>query len=449
MIAKTKKNALVFGLGRSGLAASKLLIRQGWLVTALDEVRVEHPGSDVEALMESNQLKVHDGSDPLPKQDYAFAVISPGIPKDHVWVKHCEQHKIPVVSELELGWYFCPGKVLAITGTNGKTTLVNYCEKAIRLDGHSAISAGNIGLPLCEAVSEYPARDWYVVEVSSFQLEHVYEFKPDIGILLNIYPNHLDRHGSMEEYRRAKLNLFKAMESSHQAVVHHLLLDQARKESLGEPDWVSFGTGPSADFWTDGDQIFQDKLPFLNFTHTYFDHPTYGENLAAASAALCGIGIRPRSQQKALQEFNGLSHRFEKIGELNGVTIINDSKATNLSATSAALRACDRPVHLIAGGVLKESDLNSLKEILARQATCVYLIGCAAEQLLEAWMPVVPCVSCDTLDQAVHAAWSQAKEGEAILLSPGCASFDQFNGYEERGESFRRLIKQITVEKAL
>jgi UDP-N-acetylmuramoylalanine--D-glutamate ligase len=448
MIARNKKEAMVLGLGRSGMAAAKLLIQQGWEVTVLDEVVSARLTPDMEALRSAGTLRLLEGRDEWPKGNFALAVISPGISDQHPWALHCREEGVPLVSELELGWHFCSGQVLAVTGSNGKTTVVTFCEAAMRMEGLKVMAAGNIGMPLCQAVLDYPAQDWYVVEVSSFQLEHVYEFRPEVGILLNIHPNHLDRHGDQKAYRAAKLNLFKNMSPNHHAVIHQNLADGVLDESEGSPTWISFASSPSADYGYSGSQIMAESSPVLNISNTYFDHPIYGENLAAACAALDAVGIKRKSQQMALRDFKGLPHRFEELGERNGVLVINDSKSTNLSATAAALRASDRPVHLIAGGVLKESNVNSLKEILVRQAACVYLIGDSAEQLLEAWMPFVPCVSCDTLDNAVHAAWQQAKAGETILLSPGCASFDQFNGYEERGEVFRKLIGQVTVENA-
>lgn len=448
MIKPHQKEALVLGLGQSGLAAARLLSGRSWSVTAVDESLGARMGVGSAALADRGVF-LSTGEYGVPHGNFAFAVISPGIPMNHPWAVECRSRGIPIVSELELGWFFCPGKILAVTGSNGKTTLVEFLKEALKQAGHSVCTAGNIGIPLSTVVMEEPPFDWYVVEVSSFQLEYSYEFRPGIGVLLNIHPNHLDRHGSFEAYRQTKCKLFQSMEREDTAIVPFPLLDQVKGSSSrnSDPDWVTIGTHQeAASYRYDTGQIFKEGHPYLNVRGTYFDHPIYGENLAAGIAALDSVGISRLVVRETLRGFHGLQHRFECIAEVQGVQCINDSKATNLRATAGALKSCTGPVHLIAGGVLKEDDLNSLKEILVQKAHTVYLIGSAATRMLEAWSPAVTCWVCNTLEHAVDAAWERAEDGDTILLSPGCASFDQFNGYEERGDRFKELITSRTVE---
>lgn len=445
MINSLHKEALILGFGRSGRAAARLLQQQGWNVRAVDESLTAASRMDPEGV---ERLRLSDGGEGLPKGDFALAVVSPGVALDHPWIVQCQDRGIPLVSELELGAFFCRGKILAITGSNGKTTLVEFCREAIEAQGWSVLAVGNIGYPLSDAVLDAPETDWLVVEVSSFQLEHVVTLRPEVAVLINVLPNHLDRHGDMETYAATKLRLFRNMRGEDRVVLPDTLPYPVDFLSEMPPEISRFGLSDTADYQTREHAVYRYGRRHVDLKQSYFDHPTYAVNVAAACAALDAVGVTKANQQAALRTFRGRAHRFEKLGIQQGVEWINDSKSTNLAATAAALEACPGRVHLIAGGVLKENDLKSLKEVLVRKVACVYLMGAATRRMLEAWSPEVACISCETLDCAVDTARRRAVQGEQILLSPGCASFDQFSGYEERGEAFRKKALETAKEKA-
>lgn len=378
---------------------------------------------------------------------YHLAVVSPGIAKDHKWLKECETLKIPVVSELELGYRFWHGKILAVTGSKGKSSVVKLCQDALIKYGKEAIACGNYGTPLSEIAANYDGMtEWAIVEASSFQLEGVSSFRPDISIFLNLQADHLDRHGSLEEYAKAKLAIFNRFVAKsdlaliHKQAWHEMSILESRGVELLRAveatreianDVVAFGA--------------LDKLKGFDGAVEgggYFDSKVLAPALSASAAALFFAGLDGRQIEKAVSDFEPLPHRMQIISEKDGVVFINDSKATSLSAMTAALEMANRPVRLIAGGRLKEKDLTVVKFLLPKYTKKVYLIGEAFQLMYDAWHNVVPCEICKTMDKAVESSFHDALEGEAVLLAPGCASFDQFKSYEERGEVFAKLVAQ-------
>ncbi|MBN1557589.1 MAG: UDP-N-acetylmuramoyl-L-alanine--D-glutamate ligase [Lentisphaerae bacterium] len=435
------QRALVLGLGASGQAAAALLRREGADVTVID-------GADTAGLqerrrrLEAEGVHVRLGCGDVPAGRFDVAVVSPGIPADGAWVRALEGGGVPVVAELELAARRCACPMLAVTGTNGKSTCVKLCGEALGLAGRRAVCAGNYGLPLSAAVAADTPPDWMVVEVSSFQLERVETFHPRVGVLLNVQPDHLDRHGSLAAYRALKARLFERMEAGDTRVVPESAGAPEGANGAG-PECRTFGTGPAVRYrYVDGAVRGADAP--VSLRGTVFDNPVWGLTAAAATAALTACGVQPDLVARACRDFTPLPHRMQRIAAVGGVSFIDDSKATNLAALRAALRMCPAGrTRLIAGGRLKEEGLEDLKEVLAKTVRTVYGIGESAARMQWAWESAVPFRVCGSLPAAVAAVWREAEPGETILLSPGCASFDQFRNYEERGEVFAACVKEL------
>jgi len=289
-------------------------------------------------------------------------------------------------------------------------------------------------------VLERPDLDWLVLEVSSFQLETAQHFRVDIGILLNLVPNHLNRHGDMATYAALKARLFARAGTDDICLVHEPWLERIRALAGGAGRWFSFGSGERADYRYEKGRVWHEGRLSADVSGTYFGNEVLGQNAAAVVAALACGGVGPPCAEQAARHFIPLPHRMQPVATINGVAFVNDSKATTLAAMAAALQMTTGRVRLIAGGIVKEKDLFFVKEVLAQKAACVYLIGQASKEMTSAWSDVVPCVECGTLNEAVHKARSDARTGETVLLSPACASFDQFRNFEERGERFMRLV---------
>ncbi|MCX7590560.1 MAG: UDP-N-acetylmuramoyl-L-alanine--D-glutamate ligase [Kiritimatiellae bacterium] len=445
----SQKSVLVLGLGASGVAASRLLLKAGAKVTAIDTADNETVRPVARELHEHG-VETITGATGLPPGRFDLCVTSPGIPSDSTWFRELRRRDVPVISELELGAQFCRCPLLAVTGTNGKSTTVKLCGDILQRAGRRVECAGNYGPPLSLVAERSPHLDWLVVEVSSFQLEWVRSFKPSIAVLLNVAPNHLDRHPDMETYLRLKLRLFSNMSTEGTRIVSENLLDKAHRQCGRDGLWITFGTSAEANYsYKAGMVVVKD----LRGTHsrvslrgTIFANEVTGLNACAAVAATASCGVDLRVIESAIRSFVPLRHRLEPVGEKNGVRFVNDSKATNLTALAAAVSICGTGVRLIAGGLLKERDCSVVKEILAKNVRAVYLMGACAEQLAHAWKDVVSCRLCGTLEKALEQAWKEAQSGEIILLSPGCASFDQFRNFEERGDLFRELAQRMCRE---
>ncbi len=430
------QNVLVLGLGASGLAAARLLRRQNASVTAADAADTPELRMKAEALRAAG-CAVELGRAALPPGGFDLCVVSPGLAADAPWLREAEARGIPVISELAFGWRHLRARTLAVSGSNGKSTLVKLCADALVRDGRRALPAGNYGLPACQAALEAAPYDWVVLEVSSFQLEFPGDFRPDVAVLLNVLPNHLDRHGDLTAYRNLKFRLFAALGAGNVGIMEPALLRQYAAPAA-QAQWVTFGGDAPADFlYRPGRVIGPGGAPVINLNGTVFDNPILGVAAAAAAAAMLACGVPARRLEEAARAFKPLPHRMEDVGCAGGVRFINDSKATNVAALCAALRAFPGPLRLIAGGVGKGEPFIPAAELLAGKAVGIYLIGRSASAMAAAWRHAADCRICGTLEAACAAAWAEAAPGEIILLSPGCASFDQFRNFEERGRRFR------------
>lgn len=439
------RQAVVLGLGSSGEAAARLLLDRGIRVTVLDAAAGATQETRAAALRAAGAV-VRLGAGALPGEPFDLCVVSPGLRADDAWVTVARGRGLRVWGELELGWRACRSRVLAVTGSNGKSTLVKLCRDALVATGFRADIAGNYGPPLCAAARLAEAPDWLVVEVSSFQLETVDAFRPDVGILLNLNPNHLDRHGTLEAYGRLKARLFGAMGAAETAIVPLQTPAVIREALPAACRKRTFGVGEDADAaYADG-VVRVRGVGDYEVRDTPFGNEVMGITAAAAMAAIHSCGIDLACVAEAAKAFRRLPHRMEPVAVLRGVRFIDDSKATNLAALAAGLAMAGGPVRLIAGGLLKEHDLSAIKKMLVNRVRGVYIIGKSTQEMASAWQDTVPCHVCRDLNEAVHRAWKEAHTGEVVLLSPGCASFDQFLSFEDRGERFKSIVRGLKEE---
>jgi UDP-N-acetylmuramoylalanine--D-glutamate ligase len=410
------RRAVVVGLARSGRAATLALRRRGVEVVGTDSLEdldareLVEAGAEVRLGLRDDAIL--DGADVVVK--------SPGVPSEIALVAAARARGIPVWSEIELGARLFPNPVVAVTGTNGKTTTTELLGAILRADGRKVEVAGNIGTPVTSLDPDPDA--WLVLEVSSFQLEDVHTFRARVGVLLNLEPDHMDRYDSPDDYRVAKLRLFERQTPDDAAVLPR-----------------GFGTVP-------GEGIryefrWDDELP----AEPLIPGAHNRENASAATAAARAVGISDDAIAAALRNFPGVPHRLELVAERNGVRYVNDSKATNTAAARRALAAFDAPLHLVLGGSRKDELFSDFAaDVAAANVVTAYLIGETTPDLEDALGSAnVPYRTCGILEQAVLEASRAAAPGEIVLLSPACASYDQFRDYEERGDTFRRLVRAL------
>ena len=438
-----RRNALVLGAGRSGQAAARLMLEIGGRVAVVDE---NWPQEALAALSTQGVSCLHADHTYLPDGAYDLAIVSPSFPLDHPWVVAARNRGLSTISELELGASRWRGDVLAITGSKGKSSVVKCLADALCLAGRRAVTAGNYGVPLSERVQGCPddgAGTIAVTEVSSFQLELTRTFAPRLAAILNIQADHLDRHGTIETYARIKRRIFQAQrpEAGARAYLPWGLsplgiAPDIPLERFGREAWVDWRYVPGAILHKGLDKI---------VVSGYFDNPVLGPAAALIAAMLDACGLTVDQIAQGIGTFRPLPHRMQPIGTRNGVAFIDDSKGTSLAATQAALRMVGPNVRLIAGGLLKETDLDFLEEELAANVRKAYLIGQAQDALLHAWGDIIPCQPCGDMATAVHAAFADATPGDTILLSPGCASFDQYPGMAARGDDFRARFQALAA----
>lgn len=445
------KTALVFGIGVSGAAAVKLLLSRGVKVFVScqgesdasaelrllgAEILVGDPVKAARRFVETNPV------DPV-------AVFSPGIPMTQPEAEFCKAAGILVIGELELGGDMLRSRVIAVTGSKGKSSLVKLVADTLCLSGVTAVPCGNYGTALCEvAAAEHPPQV-AVVECSSFQLETIYNgFKPSTAIVLNLSRDHLDRHVTMENYRDTKLKIFINMREGDPALLPAASGDAygllaAFRRRYGR-DAATFGAGADAHWrYTEG-RVVNERSGFrVNVSGSYFDNDVLGPAAAAACAALWAEGVSVEVVEAGFRTFKPLAHRMQFVGEVNGVRFVDDSKATSIAALLAGASMCPSPVYLIAGGRLKERITATGKEVVTSGVKKAYLIGECMKEMASAWSTELPLELCGDLAGAVTAAFRDAPGGGTVLLSPGTASFDQFKDYKQRGEIFARLVNDL------
>jgi UDP-N-acetylmuramoylalanine--D-glutamate ligase len=445
------KRVMVIGLGVSGLAAARLLASCGARLAMTDLRADPRPDLHGESGAGDDSMPsgdIHLGSeDPAWLDDVDLVVTSPGVPPASRLLTEADRRRIPVIGELELGSRFVKAPIVAVTGTNGKSTVTTLIGEIFKAAGRRVFAGGNLGMPLVEAAGE--EFDVVVAEVSSYQLERTERFKPHVAVHLNLAEDHLDRYKDFDEYGSAKARLFRMQDRYDWAILNR---DDPRVWFLRtkiSAQVMSFGLGPAdstpAIGYDGSDLIFDIRTRHgrisLKRLRLVGRH-NIANAMAAAAAALVS-GIEPRVIEAVLADFAGLPHRMEFVAERDGVTYIDDSKGTNVASVVEALAAVRAPVILIAGGMDKGGDYAPLREPLGEKVRLLILIGAARDTMRAALKGATEIELVQTLDEAVRRAAATARRGDTVLLSPACSSFDQFRNYAERGRIFQELVRAL------
>lgn len=446
------KYVLVMGTKRSGLGAIELLLKRGASVKAMD---AEAPAPDerskfaemgVAVVTQEMENMTDHGKPP------DTIVLSPGVPYDLPILICARDRGIPVIGEVELASYFLKGPIIGITGSNGKTTTTALTGHLLKQCGIQCRIGGNIGNAVTAMVESSADDQWNVLELSSFQLESISTFRAKIAACLNVTPDHLDRHQTFENYAEAKGRLFDTQQRGDTAVLNY---DDATcrdfaKRTNAEVLWFSSSQPVPRGMWLSGDALFWNKERFMNRSHIKLRGLHNLENVMAGAVIAHVAGANLDALPAAVESFQGVEHRIEFVRTLNGVEYFNDSKATNVDAALKAIAAFPGGLWIILGGKDKGSDYRPLREPLRRSAKAALLIGApppypqaAAPLISEALNGAVPVMDCGTLERAVRYAREHAKPGDVVLLAPACASFDQFQNYEERGRRFKQIVEEL------
>ena len=443
--------AIVVGLARSGVSAARLLASMGASVTVTDTKSEAELADFVKALPDSAKrvLGGHTGINP---SDYGLAVTSPGVWWDSPLLEALRSAKVPVISEVELACRHLYAPIVAVTGANGKTTTTTLAGMMLRAAGLDVFVGGNIGDPLCGAVGE--DHDWIVAEISSFQLEGVSTFHPKISLVLNVTPDHMDRHRTMEAYSALKARVFENQRDGDVVILN--AEDPMTASFAPHPStralWFGHSPHGKPGAWTQGGRAVADigegALQLFRLDDLQVPGAHNVENALAASLAALSAGVAPALIGETIRAFKGLPHRMEKVAAINGVTYINDSKGTNADATIKSLSPYHGNVILIAGGSSKGGDFSQLAKAVRQRARGVTLIGETARNIWEALGDFAPKVMAQDMQSAVKAARDMAAPGDTVLLSPACASFDMFRNYEHRGDVFRETVMAMGKESA-
>lgn len=452
----TAARVVVVGLARSGVAACLFLKKRGAEVIGTDLRAADALGDTGERLQEAG-VEVAAGA--YPQLNGVDAIIlSPGVDPSQPAIAEARAQGTLVLPELELGASAFRGRMVCITGTKGKSTATVSLHAMLREAGLDARAVGNIGDPITAFVDGSDERSVFVVEASSFQLETTQDFRPHCAVFLNLFPDHLDRHPSFEVYAAAKARIFANQTPEDSAVVNgddEKVMTLARR---GKARVIPFRPRSTSDasnqkpgaYFHDGNALLANAQTQTLFVASDVQIPgsAVRTNLLAAATAAHHLGIPADPIRAAIRKFRGVPHTFEKLGEVAGVSFFNDSKATTLESVRTALESFDSPVLAIMGGRLKAGSFTSLTETVARHARAVYAIGESRDLIRAAFAAVCEVHVVDSIEEAVRQAHTKARAGETILLSPGCASFDMFANYAERGETFRRAYRDLTLQGA-
>lgn len=447
------KRVLVVGLARTGVATAMFCAERGARVT-VTEGRAEKDVAEAAAKLRAAGCALEFEShrdETFLAQD--LIIPSPGVPADAPQLQAARAAGIPVWSEIELASRFLKGKLIAVTGSNGKTTTTSLIGHILQSAGLHTIIAGNIGTPFISHVTEATAESFTVLEVSSFQLELIDKFRPDISLFLNLTPDHLDRHASFEIYAQAKARIFENQTAVDAAILNADDAPAAQyAPSTPQVFWFSRARRVANGIFLRDDQlVFRrdgEETPLLRRGDIGLRGEHNVENVMAAACAAFLAGVASQKIAAGVRSFAGVEHRIEFVAEIAGVSFYNDSKATNVDATLKALDAFPGGLHVILGGKDKGSDYTPLRDPLKARAREALLIGAAAEKIASQIEGAVPLVQSGTLADATVQAFRNAKPGEIVLLAPACASFDQFQNYEHRGRSFKQRVHQLEEEFA-
>jgi len=438
------KMVAVIGCGKTGIGVANLLASWGGNVSMYDEKSKD--SLDCQSLLPTVKLFGGPISDALTK--FKLIVKSPGVPGTVPALQKATAAGAEVIGELEVVSAYLPKPIIAITGTNGKTSVTSLTGQALKNEGRAVFVGGNIGISMAENIPAFNAFDSSVLELSSFQLEDTKSFHPQIAVLLNITPDHLNRHSNMQEYIRCKSKIFANQEPRDTAILNaddpavtdiikrlrsKVLLFSLRN-AVPNGAYVNNGVIVTSDDGIENPLVHLDELSAAGCTNI--------ENLMAMALAAASVGVSPAVVRETMLNFNGFSHRIEHIAQINGINFINDSKGTNVGAVEMSLKSLAGPIILIAGGRDKDGDFRPLKQIIDKKVKTLFLIGEAKEKI-QKQVDFQNTVLCSSLKEATLAASDSAENGDSVLLSPACASFDMFAGYEDRGRQFKVIVEQL------
>jgi UDP-N-acetylmuramoylalanine--D-glutamate ligase len=435
---KNKKIA-VLGAGDSGEAAAILLAEEGAMVTVLDSADESKLRPKIDKLCRLGITLVAGTAAENDSASYDLAVISPGIDPAVPLARNFARRNIDLLGELEISYGLCDCPVVAITGTNGKTTTTELVARMLNSCGVRTLASGNIGPAFAATVRKSAGLDVMTLEVSSFQLEQIRNFRPRVAVWLNLTPDHLDRYASMEEYRAAKLRIFENQTAEDFAVVN--LRDDLPPLAAKRITFSAYAQGGDFEFH-DG-VIHHHGVPALRMIDANLRGLHNVENLMAALGVGFALGLTIEQMAPALCSYKALPHRCELVRELDGVAYVNDSKATNLDALEKALLSETRPVVLIAGGKDKGFEFDSITSLVAQKTRAVVLIGEMSDRIASCWRPKARCEKAPSLACAVEMARAVAQGGDVVLFSPGTSSFDMFKNYADRGNQFRAIVQAL------
>lgn len=429
------KKVAVLGCGRSGVAAARL-------ATAHGAARVCIFDSNPAAVCSDSSLDFLPGAGEKEAREFAadLVVISPGIEANAPWSLAFTCAGAPIIGEVELAFRYYHGRVIAITGTNGKTTTTALVEHILTAAGRSAKACGNYGYPFCEVALASPQPEFAVLEISSFQLETVASFKPEVAVWLNFSPDHMDRYKTVEDYYHAKLRIFENMGKDQTAIIR-----VGEQLPTIKPNVIEFSAyaGSGTLRFEDG-CIMQLANTVVDLNGTALQQAHNAENAMAAILACRAVGLNDTQIVPSLLNFEPPRHRCELVAEKEGVLWLNDSKSTNLHSTEAAIRSQTRPIILLIGGKDKGLDYTSMLPLMHGKVYLCIVFGQIAEQLENTFRTGIETLRVETVPQAVHAAAEHARIGDVVLFSPGTSSFDQFTSYAERGDCFCDAVRSLT-----
>jgi UDP-N-acetylmuramoylalanine--D-glutamate ligase len=447
------KRVLVVGLGKSGVASALFLKAHGARVTVSDTKTGDELHSEIPVLLDHGITVETGGHGERTFRGQDLIVVSPGIPLDAPALVQARALGGSVIGEIELAARFLRGSIVAITGSNGKTTTTTLTGEIMTAAGFPALVGGNIGTPAIALAERATAESVIVLEVSSFQLETIHSFRPKVAVILNVTPDHLDRHRTFEAYVDAKARILENQQGADLAVLNAddptcvalaartkaQVFWFSRQKEVQQGAWVVDGNILFRDGARQGEIMLVSEIP-LKGAHNL-------ENVLAAVCAGALMGCAPGKIRQAVREFKAVEHRLEYVATIRGVDYYNDSKATNVDATIKALESFPANIHLIVGGKDKGSDYTLLNHLLRQRVKRVYTIGAAAAKI-ESQMKGVEVVHADTLENALRKANAVAEPGDVVLLAPACASFDQFKNYEQRGQVFKQMVRTLSAEVA-
>jgi UDP-N-acetylmuramoylalanine--D-glutamate ligase len=443
------KQVIVIGMARSGVGAAILLHELGAKVAITDIKPLQELTAFLDQLPE--EITVYAGRYPLEKITSAdLVVVSPGVPLDVPFLEMASLHQIPIISELELAYNIAKTPFIGITGTNGKTTTTTLVNQMLQASGFKTILCGNIGQSAAQMILEQEAiiqPDYIVAEISSFQLETIVDFKAHIALILNITPDHLDRHKTMEEYRQAKFRIFMNHTAQDYLILNanDPVLNASAIETKSMTSYFSLTQKTKGVYVDDGWIVYH--FPFTSGGLLPIrDIPLIGkhniENVMAAAAVALTAGCPSDSVAQAIRQFKALPHRMEPVATVNNIRFIDDSKGTNVDAVSCAIENFDNLI-LIMGGLDKDGDFTILKDSVRQRVKLIILIGRAADKIENALKGQTEIIRANSIEDAVAKAYAHAKPGDVALLSPGCASFDMFKDYKERGRRFKAAVLRL------